>query len=93
MKFFSKQKPLSGGVKVRVPFYGKAIRMIALLFLLPFLSQAQDLDDFKAAASNDGVKSIPYEGMRRTAGELQGCRSSAIFELFGLKNTIEFCLI
>jgi len=85
MKFFSKQKPLSGGVKVRVPFYGKAIRMIALLFLLPFLSQAQDLDDFKAAASNDGVKSIPYEGMRRTAGELQGEKDRAFSACEGYK--------
>ncbi|MCR9171960.1 MAG: hypothetical protein NXI10_05685 [bacterium] len=63
-----------------------ALFLTAFLFLtVSFAGLGQDLDDFKYAASQDGIKSIPYSSMRSKAGTLQGEKDRAFSACAGFK--------
>jgi len=57
----------------------------AIFVVFSFFGLGQDLNDFKSAASNDGIKSIPYDRMRSEAGTLQGEKDRAFSACAGYK--------
>lgn len=53
------------------------IQITAVFLIFAFSSLGQDLDDFKSAASGDGIDAIPYSDLERKASGLQSSKNTA----------------
>ena len=60
--------PLSRRVKL---LSAKPVLIYLLPAVLPFLANSQSLDDFRVAAQNKGVQSIPFSRLKGDAGAIQ----------------------